>query len=105
MKRFLPLILLAPLLVGAATPATDPYLWLEDIEGPRALDQVKAWNAETDALLTKDPHYEADRMRAKAILDDEAQIADPDAVIGDRFAADAEVRTVSVREVPAAWRM
>jgi prolyl oligopeptidase len=84
MKRFLPLVLLAPLLVGAATPATDPYLWLEDIEGPRALDQVKAWNAETDALLTKDPHYEADRMRAKAIFDDEAQIADPDAVIGDR---------------------
>ena len=81
MKRFLPLVFLSAV---AAAPATDPYLWLEDIEGPRALDQVKAWNAETDALLTTDPRYEADRARAKAILDDEAQIAGPDAVIGDR---------------------
>ncbi|MGJ3628016.1 hypothetical protein AB5I41_15360 [Sphingomonas sp. MMS24-JH45] len=59
------------------------YLWLEDIEGSRALDQVRAWNAETEALLTKDPRS-GDRARAKAILDDKAQIADPDAVIGDQ---------------------
>ena len=78
MKRFLPLLLVA------AAPAVDPYLWLEDIEGPRALAQVKAWNARTEALLTKDPNFEPDRARAKAILDDEAQIAMPDAVVGDR---------------------
>ncbi len=80
MKRFLPLVLL----LAAAPAADDPYLWLEEIEGPRALDQVKAWNAETEALLTRDPHYEPDRARAQAILDDEAQIAQPDAVIGER---------------------
>lgn len=74
----------APLLLVAAAPAADPYLWLEDIEGPRALEQVKAWNAETAARLTQDPQYEKDRARAKAILDDEAQIAGPDIIVGDR---------------------
>ncbi|KTT71496.1 prolyl oligopeptidase family serine peptidase [Sphingomonas endophytica] len=83
MNRLIPLAL-APVVLAAAAPATDPYLWLEDIEGARALQQVKAWNAETEAALTKDPRYEQDRARAKAILDDDAQIADPDAVLGDR---------------------
>jgi len=82
MKRFLPLALLPTLM--AAAPAADPYLWLEDVEGQRALSQVAAWNAETEALLTKDARYESDRRRAKAILDDEAQIAEPSAVLGDR---------------------
>ena len=82
MKRLIPLAL-APVVLAAA-PVADPYRWLEEIEGPRALGQVKAWNAETEALLTKDPRYEQDRARAKAILDDEAQIADADAVLGDR---------------------
>ncbi|PZQ60075.1 MAG: S9 family peptidase [Sphingomonas taxi] len=87
MKRLLPLALAPVVLVPAilaAAPAADPYRWLEDIEGPRALQQVKAWNAETEALLTKDPRFEQDRARARAILDDEAQIAMPDAVLGDR---------------------
>ncbi|WP_028966865.1 prolyl oligopeptidase family serine peptidase [Sphingomonas phyllosphaerae] len=82
MKRLIPLAL-APIVLAAA-PAADPYLWLEDIEGPRALQQVKAWNAETEALLTKSPRFEQDRARAKAILDDEAQIAEVDTVLGDR---------------------
>ena len=82
MKRLIPLAL-APIVLAAA-PAADPYLWLEDIEGTRALQQVRAWNAETEALLTKSPRFEQDRARAKAILDDEAQIADADAVLGDR---------------------
>ena len=82
MKRLIPLAL-APVVLAAA-PAADPYRWLEDIEGTRALQQVKAWNAETEAQLTKSPRYEQDRARAKAILDDEAQIADADAVLGDR---------------------
>ena len=77
-SRLLPL-----LLVAAAPVATDPYLWLEDIEGPRALDQVKAWNAETERVLTADPAYAANRDRARAILDDEHQIAEPAQVMGD----------------------
>ena len=85
MKSLLPVALLVPTLSGAAAPAApDPYAWLEDIEGRRALDQVKAWNAETEQVLTRDPRYEQDRARAKAILDDEAQIAEPESILGDR---------------------
>ncbi|KAK0340427.1 hypothetical protein LTR94_030567, partial [Friedmanniomyces endolithicus] len=75
---------LAPLMTIAAAPVADPYAWLEDIEGARALGQVKAWNAETEAALTRDPRYASDVQRARAILDDEAQIAMPDEVLGDR---------------------
>ncbi|HEX5183387.1 MAG TPA: prolyl oligopeptidase family serine peptidase [Allosphingosinicella sp.] len=73
------------LLVAAAAPASDdPYRWLEDVNGARALAQVREWNKATEDLLTKEPNYEDYRSRARAILDDERQIATPDRVIGDR---------------------
>ena len=75
---------LVPMMTIAAAPAADPYAWLEDVEGARALGQVKAWNAETEAVLTRDARYASDVRRARAILDDEAQIAMPDEVLGDR---------------------
>ena len=62
----------------------DPWLWLEDIEGPRAIAQVEQWNGETDRILRAMPGFEEDRARARAILDDEAQIATPDQVMGER---------------------
>lgn len=74
---------IAPVLAQAQ--ADDPYLWLEEIEGSRALAQVKSWNAETDRLLKADPRYESDRTRALAILDDRDQIAMPGRVMGDRI--------------------
>jgi prolyl oligopeptidase len=79
----------ALVLTAAAPPAAtaeDPYLWLEEIQGERALAQVKEWNAETEAELTKDPKFESYRTRALAILNDEQQIATPDAVMGDMVA-------------------
>jgi prolyl oligopeptidase len=70
--------------VAAAAPQDkDPYLWLEDIEGKKALDWVKRENAETDRLITGRPGFEADRKRARAILDDDRQIAEPGEVMGD----------------------
>jgi prolyl oligopeptidase len=76
------------LLLAAAAPASsdDPYLWLEEVEGKRALTQVKEWNASTEALLTRDPKFESYRQRALAILDDEDQIAAPDQIMGDKVA-------------------
>ncbi|AHE53968.1 prolyl oligopeptidase family serine peptidase [Sphingomonas sanxanigenens] len=70
--------------IGAAPGDDDPFLWLEDIDGPRALKQVEAWNADTDKRIRSMPGFEADRARARAILDDEAQIAMPDQILGDR---------------------
>ena len=76
------------LFLAAAAPAgsDDPYLWLEEVEGKRALAQVKEWNTSTEALLTADPKYESYRQRALAILDDKEQIAAPDQILGDRVA-------------------
>ncbi|MEA3063905.1 MAG: prolyl oligopeptidase, partial [Sphingomonadales bacterium] len=77
----------AALLVAAASaPAAtdDPYLWLEEIEGQRALTQVREWNAATERLLTADPKYESYRQRALGILDDKEQIANPDRILGDK---------------------
>ncbi len=37
----------------------DPYRWLEDVNGERAITWVKAENAKTTALLEKDPRYQA----------------------------------------------
>lgn len=68
---------------AAAQETKDPYLWLEDIEGPKALDWVKKENAATDKLIRERPGFESDRQRARAILDDDRQIADPGEVMGD----------------------
>ena len=78
------LLAAAPLAAIAQQGAEDPYLWLEEIEGKRALAQVKEWNAATETQLTADPKFETYRSRARAILDDEQQIATPDRVMGDR---------------------
>ena len=68
---------------AAQSTADDPYLWLEEINGDRAVAQVKQWNAATEELLTTSPAFETYRKRALAILDDEQQIAAPEDVIGD----------------------
>jgi prolyl oligopeptidase len=67
----------------AAAQESDPYLWLEDIEGEKALGWVKQENAATDALVVNRPGFEADRKRARDILDDDRQIAMPGGVMGD----------------------
>ncbi|MEE8041951.1 MAG: S9 family peptidase, partial [Pseudomonadales bacterium] len=48
--------------------SSDPYLWLEEIEGERAIEWVKAQNARSAERLESDPRYEPIRARAEAIL-------------------------------------
>ncbi|MGN6689604.1 MAG: prolyl oligopeptidase family serine peptidase, partial [Sphingopyxis sp.] len=67
---------------AAATDEKDPYLWLEDIEGTKSLGWVKKENAATDKLIRGRSGFETDRQRAKAILDDDRQIAEPGEVMG-----------------------
>ncbi len=71
---------------AAVAQSSDPYLWLENITGPKALQQVKTWNAQTEAALTSMPGYEQHRRRALAILNNPHQIAMPDDVMGDMVA-------------------
>ena len=74
----------APTAIAAQdTDADDPYIWLEEIQGERALAKVDQWNADTEAVLTAQPEYPLAKAWAKQILDDTRQIALPDAIHGD----------------------
>lgn len=79
MRPFVALAVLAglPLLVAAAP---DPNTYLEEVEGPRAIAQVKQWNAAALKTLTASPRFAADRARARTLLEDDKRIAEPDAV-------------------------
>ena len=46
---------------------TDPWLWLEEIDTPRALDWARARNAEALAAIESRPGYEAAHTRLLAI--------------------------------------
>jgi prolyl oligopeptidase len=62
MRKSLLLLTIAAATVGfsgvkAATDA-DPYLWLEDVSSPKALQWVEAHNAKSTAILQADPRYQ-----------------------------------------------
>ncbi len=78
------LALTAAPLAAQDTDADDPYIWLEEIQGDKALAKVDQWNADTEAVLTVQPEYPVARAWAKQILDDTRQIAMPDAIMGDQ---------------------
>ena len=42
----------------AAATADDPYIWLEDVSGQRAMDWVNSHNAKTQKVLEADPRYQ-----------------------------------------------
>lgn len=46
----------------------DPFLWLEEVEGERALDWVRAQNARTQAALEANPVYAQIFQAAKDVL-------------------------------------
>ncbi|MBR9974357.1 MAG: S9 family peptidase [Bacteroidetes bacterium] len=55
----------------------DPYLWLEDVNGQRALEWVRARNAATVAELRQFPEYPALRQGILDILNSTKRIATP----------------------------
>jgi prolyl oligopeptidase len=71
---------------SAAPPkmAADPNLYLEQVDGVRALTTVKAWNAKTRAELEKQPGFADYRAKALALLSTNQKIAEPDQVLGDK---------------------
>jgi prolyl oligopeptidase len=79
-------LLLASSAAGAAPakPSADPNLYLEQVDGARALAKVKAWNAATRAELEKQPGCADYRARALRLLSTNEKIAEPDQVIGDK---------------------
>src|SRR5690349_8526053 len=67
-----------------AAPAADPNLYLEQVDGARALATVKAWNAKTRAALEKQPGFADYHSKALALLSTNQKIAEPDQVLGDK---------------------
>jgi len=53
---------------------TDPYLWLEDVHGPRALAWVKEQNAHSESLLKADPRYRPTYDAILKVLDADDRI-------------------------------
>jgi len=62
----------------------DPYIWLEEVEGARALAWVESQNAVTVDRLTDHPVYQPLHDRALSILDSDDRIAYP-SILGDRL--------------------
>ena len=54
--------------------ADDPYLWLEDVNGERALEWARAQNARSQAELEHAPDFENLRQRLLSIYDSKARI-------------------------------
>ena len=77
----------------ATSDATDPYLWLEEVEGERAMAWVKAHNERSLGILRADPRYETLHQQALEIVQSRDRIPAPgfnhDGTI-DNFWQDAE---------------
>ncbi|WP_240125694.1 prolyl oligopeptidase family serine peptidase [Thermomonas alba] len=52
----------------------DPYLWLEDVHGAKALDWVRERNARTEAEIAGTPAFKVLEGQIRAILDSDAKI-------------------------------
>jgi prolyl oligopeptidase len=73
------------LAASAPTGTPDPFLWLENAHGERAMNWVKAENAKTDAVLERDPRFKALFNDAKAILEAKDRIPEPSVIAGEIF--------------------
>jgi prolyl oligopeptidase len=56
------------------SPPEDPYLWLEDVQGAKALAWVRERNAESEKVLQARPGFEASRASIREVLDSREQI-------------------------------
>ncbi len=69
------LAMTASLTTAAQTPPTDdPYLWLEEVQGEKALNWVRERNRESRTVLEKHPRFEPMRARILDILDSKEKI-------------------------------
>jgi prolyl oligopeptidase len=88
----------ACLIVGAASLAAqspiypqdptlpaDKYIWLEEVNSPRAMDWVKAENARTAKVLEADPHFAAWEADALKVSEDPNRLPMPNLRGNDVF--------------------
>ena len=58
----------------AVNTAADPYLWLEEVQGERAMAWVRERNRDSEAALMTRPGFEERRLRIREVLDSRDQI-------------------------------
>lgn len=75
----------SPAPAAAPALADDPYLWLEEMEGKRAVDWVNKENARSLAVLKADPRYEGLHQDALKIVNATDRIAYPGLIGHDVF--------------------
>jgi len=61
----------------ATSEASDPYVWLEDVEGERAMAWVKEHNAHSLGVLQGDPRYDTLHQQALEIVQSRDRIPSP----------------------------
>ena len=84
----LPVLAETPAVTAATPPSTtaaaplpaDPYLWLEDVHGQRAMAWVEKENARSLAVLKADPHYEPFHQAALTIVNATDRIPGPELI-------------------------
>lgn len=78
----------------------DPYIWMEEIEGQRALDWAKAQNDRTLPILQNDPRYAPLHDSALAIVNAK------DRIPGVSFVAETDLRNYwqDAEHVRGVWR-
>jgi len=77
--KFLVLALLSATLplTSFGEDSVDPYLWLEDVEGEKALEWAEARNTESLAILENLPEYQTLYAKNLAVYDSDERIAYP----------------------------
>ena len=87
MKRTLAVTAIVALLSGLAANAadeTDPYRWLEDVEGAKALAWAKEQNQKTTAEFEKVKQFKPIYERTLQIMDSQERIPTPACILPTR---------------------
>ena len=82
MKPFHLLLIFAMATKITFAQVLDPYQWLEEVENPKALKWVEAWNNKSQEVLSSQPVYNELFEKNMEILNSTDRIAEP-AIIGN----------------------
>lgn len=77
MKHIVTLIILAMAAQLVMAQNDDPYIWLEEVEHPKALKWVESWNEKSLEVLSSQPGYDALYEKNLEILNSTERIAEP----------------------------
>ena len=94
-------------LTPEAVAAADNYLWLEEVDGERAMERVRAFNADAQARLDADPRFEPFREAAYEILSATDRIAYPhmqDGMVFNFWQDDDHPKGIWRRATPDSYR-